>query len=78
MVFIRSHAFLKRKLTKIRKFSYGFKGIIVDKLMYIPNAMIVHTSVDYNRWFKRLDIQLTEPTYIIPNVVKPMHYNSLS
>ncbi len=36
---------------------------MADKLMYITNDEYKITpSVDYNKWIKRLDTQLNEPT----------------
>ena len=47
---------------------------MADKLMYIPNDKIIHFVV-YNKWLKRLDTKLNEPTnkdlINVLKVVKP-------
>ena len=41
----------------------------------------ISPPVDYNKWLKRLDTQLNEPTYQnfikVPNVVKPTNKKTL-
>ena len=50
---------------------------MAEKLMYI--LKITH-SVDYNKWLKRFNTQLNEPTNLnlikVPNIVKPTNKNT--
>ena len=42
--------------------------------------MIIHKtapSLDYNKWFKRFDTQLNEPSIKVPKVVKPTNEKTL-
>ena len=51
---------------------------MADKFQMIINKIIL--SVDYNKWLKRLDTQLNEPTNQIQNVpkdIKPTNKKSL-
>ena len=57
---------------------------MTDKLMYIPTPMTKHKvtpSLDHNKWKKRFDTHLNEPTNQnsrkVPKVVKPTNKKTL-
>ena len=58
---------------------------MTDRLMYIPNAMMIYRinpSVEYNDWLKSLDTQINESTnqnsLKVPKVVNPTNTKKMS